>query len=132
MIMDWYKSHGYNFVGLSDHNILAEDEKWIKVINSRIYEEGFQKYLTKYDSQWVTHKLDSGRILVKLKTYKEYKPLFEDANFLILQSEEISDRFENKPIHINATNLSAVPARGTRSCSHHRYRPRCSQQNSSQ
>jgi hypothetical protein len=105
MIMDWYKSQGYNFVGLSDHNILAEDEKWIKVINSRIYEEGFQKYLSKYDSQWVTHKVDSGRILVKLKTYAEYKPLFEDNNFLILQSEEISDKFEGKPIHINVTNV---------------------------
>ena len=105
MIMDWYKSQGYNFVGLSDHNILAEDEKWIKVINSRIYEEGFQKYLAKYDSQWVTHKADSGRILVKLKTYAEYKPLFEDDNFLILQSEEISDKFEGKPLHINVTNV---------------------------
>ncbi len=105
MIMDWYKSHGYNFVGLSDHNILAEDEKWIKVINSRIYEEGFQKYLAKYDSQWVTHKMDSGRILVKLKTYVEYKPLFEDDKFLIIQSEEISDKFEGKPIHINVTNV---------------------------
>jgi hypothetical protein len=105
MIMDWYKFHGYNFVGLSDHNILAEDEKWIKVINSRIYEDGFQKYLAKYDSQWVTHKVDSGRILVKLKTYAEYKPLFEDDKFLIVQSEEISDKFEGKPIHVNVTNV---------------------------
>ena len=105
MIMDWYKTHGYSFVGLSDHNILAEDEKWIKVIKSKMYEDGFQKYLDKYDSQWVTHKIDSGRILVRLKTYKEYKPLFEDANFLIIQSEEISDRFEGKPIHINVTNV---------------------------
>jgi len=24
MIMDWYKNHGYHFVSLSDHNILAE------------------------------------------------------------------------------------------------------------
>ena len=71
MIMDWYKTHGYSFVGLSDHNILAEDEKWIKVIKSKMYDDGFQKYLDKYDSQWVTHKVDSGRILVKLKTYKE-------------------------------------------------------------
>lgn len=105
MIMDWYKTQGYNFVGLSDHNILAEDDKWIKVVKSKMYEDGFQKYLEKYDSQWVNHKIDSGRILVKLKTYKEYKPLFEDENFLIIQSEEISDRFEGKPIHINVTNV---------------------------
>src|SRR3954462_5513797 len=28
MIMDWYKSHGYQFVALSDHNTLQEGEKW--------------------------------------------------------------------------------------------------------
>jgi hypothetical protein len=105
MIMDWYKSHGYSFVALSDHNILAEEEKWIKVVNSRMYEEGFEKYRQKYGDQWVVHKTDSGRILVKLKTYNEYKPLFEDQNYLIIQSEEISDRYGNKPIHINATNI---------------------------
>lgn len=105
MIMDWYKTQGYSFVALSDHNILAQDEKWIKVVKSKMYEDGFKKYLDKYDSQWVVHKVDSGRIVVKLKTYNEYKPLFEDENFLIIQSEEISDKYEGKPIHINATNV---------------------------
>lgn len=119
MIMDWYKTHGYSFVGLSDHNILAEDEKWIKVIKSKMYEDGFQKYLDKYDSQWVTHKVDSGRILVKLKTYKEYKPLFEDARFLIIQSEEISDKFQDKPIHINVTNVKErIEPQGGESVAH--------------
>jgi hypothetical protein len=43
---------------------------------------------------------------VKLKTFEEYKSLFEEAGkFLIMQSEEISDRFESKPIHLNASNI---------------------------
>jgi hypothetical protein len=108
MIMDWYKSQGYHFVGLSDHNILAEGEKWIKVPKSRMYEEGFDKYLTKYGRQWVEYKSDSGRVLVKLKTYDEYKYLFEDENFLVIRSEEITDRFEGKPIHMNATNIQQL------------------------
>ena len=108
MIMDWYKTNGYNFVALSDHNILAEGEKWIKVVNSRMYEEGFEKYFQKYGADWVTHKTDSGRIHVKLKTYLEYKPLFESKDFLIIQSEEITDRFEDKPIHMNATNIQTL------------------------
>ena len=105
MIMDWYKNKGYNFVALTDHNILAEGEKWIVVRKGRIYEEGFQKYLEKYGEQWVTFKRDTGRIQVKLKNYAEYKPMFEDENFLIIQSEEISDKFNGKPIHMNATNI---------------------------
>jgi len=118
MVMDWYKSSGYNFVALSDHNTLAEGEKWITVRKSRIYEEGFEKYLQKYGEQWVTYKRDTGRIQVKLKTYPEYKPKFEDENFLIIQSEEISDKFEGKPIHMNVTNVrSLIPPQGGESVS---------------
>jgi Predicted metal-dependent phosphoesterases (PHP family) len=105
MIMDWYKSGGYDFVALTDHNTLAENEKWIVVRKSKIYEEGFEKYLAKYGEEWVTFKRDTGRIQVRLKTYEEYKTLFEDENFLIIQSEEITDQFEGKPIHMNATNV---------------------------
>lgn len=114
MIMDWYKTQGYNFIALSDHNILAKGEKWITVRKSRVYEEGFEKYLDKYGKDWVTHKTDTGRIQVKLKTFEEYKPLFEDDNFLIMQSEEISDGFQGKPIHMNVTNVQKLipPQRG--------------------
>ena len=31
MIADWYRSNGYNFLGISDHNILAEGQRWIHV-----------------------------------------------------------------------------------------------------
>ena len=116
MIMDWYKSNGYDFVALSDHNILAVGEKWITVPKSRMYSEAFEKYRERFGESWVEFKLDTGRTHVKLKTYQEYKPLFEDESFLIIQSEEITDRFEGKPIHINATNVvELIPAQGGRS-----------------
>jgi len=112
MIMSWYKSHGYNFVGLSDHNILAEGEKWVKVAHSKMYEDGFQAYLEKY-GKVVTYKTDSGRYHVKLKTYAEYKPLFEDSKFLMIRSEEITDKFQGKPIHMNVTNVvNLIPPQG--------------------
>ena len=28
MVVDWYKNHGYDFLVLSDHNILSRGEKW--------------------------------------------------------------------------------------------------------
>jgi hypothetical protein len=113
MIMDWYKTNGYHFVGLSDHNILAEGEKWIVVQKSPLYEEAFNKYLDKYGDRWVKYKNDTGRTQVKLKTYLEYKYLFEDDNFLIIKSEEITDKFGDKPIHMNVTNvLSLIQPQG--------------------
>jgi hypothetical protein len=108
VIMDWYKDHGYNFVALTDHNILAQGEKWIVVRKGKIYEEAFEEYLAEYGEEWVTFKRDTGRIQVRLKTYDVYKTLFEDESFLIMQGEEISDRFEGKPIHLNATNLRTL------------------------
>ena len=44
MIMSWYKEHGYQFVGLSDHNILQEGEKWMAVTQSPLRVRAFEKY----------------------------------------------------------------------------------------
>ena len=109
-IMDWYKTHGYNFVGLSDHNTLASGEKWRLIAKSKLYDESFAKYLEKYGNNWVVYKIDSGRTHVKLKTLAEYRPMFEGKNFLIIQSEEITSRFGNNPIHMNATNVQTIIA----------------------
>jgi predicted metal-dependent phosphoesterase TrpH len=107
MVLDWYKTHGYDFVALSDHNTLARDEKWVKVIKSGSYENAFKKYVERFGTEWVTSKIDSGRTLVKLKTYPEYKKLMEDKTFLIIPAEEITDKFEGKPIHLGGINLQA-------------------------
>ena len=109
MIMDWYKSNDYQFVALSDHNILAEGEKWKKIPNGILLKKGFEKYLEKYGQEWVVYKEDSSGISVKLKTLQEYRPLFEETGgFLILQSEEVTTGFGDKHIHINATNIQEL------------------------
>ncbi len=107
VIVDWYKSNDYQFIALSDHNILAQDDKWKIIPEDFIYQKAYRNYLENYGSDWVNHKTDSlGQILVKLKTYEEYKGRFEeDEIFLIIQSEEITDGFENNPIHMNVTNI---------------------------
>ncbi len=106
VIMDWYKSRGYQFLALTDHNTLAEGEKWIEIKKDSIYQNAFESYLNAYGSDWVEHKIDSGKTLVKLKTYDEYRSRFEEAGkFLAIQSEEITDDFGDKPLHMNATNL---------------------------
>ncbi|MCB0687152.1 MAG: hypothetical protein KDC53_11520 [Saprospiraceae bacterium] len=106
MIMSWYKERGYHFVALTDHNILARGEKWINMAEDTMYRNAFAHYLEKYGEDWVNYKEDSGRLSIQLKTLEEYRPLFEkEDEFLIIQSEEITDRFENKHLHLNATNL---------------------------
>ncbi len=111
MIMDWYKSQGYHFIGLSDHNILQEGEKWVRVPDNKIRRSVYEKYLKKFGEDWVESKEDTSGLMVKLKTLSEYRSKFEEEKrFLILKSEEITDGFDGKPIHLNATNLRELIA----------------------
>ena len=106
VIMDWYKLNNYQFVALSDHNILAEGDKWVVISQDSLYQSAFRSYLNDYGKDWVEYNQDTGGVQVKLKTLEEYRGRYEKKEqFLIIQSEEISDRFEKKPLHINATNI---------------------------
>lgn len=109
MIMDWYKSNGYHFVGLSDHNVLQEGEKWVRIPDNKVRRDALQAYLEKHGADWVESREDTSGLEVRLKTLEEYRSLFEEADrFLIIKSEEITDGFEGKPIHINATNVKEL------------------------
>jgi hypothetical protein len=107
VIMDWYKSNGYQFIALSDHNTLAEGDKWVMIPKDSIYQSACKRYIEEYGPDWVEYEIDSSnQIHVKLKTYEEYRKLFEEkGKFLIIQSEEVSDHFDNKPLHMNVTNI---------------------------
>ena len=107
VIMAWYKSKGYQFVALSDHNTLAEGDFWKTISSDSIYQNAFKNYLDTFGRDWVNYQTDSvNQLQVKLKTFEEYRGRFEEpGTFLVIQSEEISDHFGNKPLHMNATNV---------------------------
>lgn len=110
MIMDWYKSHGYDFIALSDHNILADKEFWKEIPSHPFRQQRFKEYLAKYGADWVEYKTDSaGKIKVRLKKLEEYRKLFEEKDkFLILQAEEITDSYQGKPLHMGAVNVKEL------------------------
>ncbi len=106
VVLNWYKSNNYQFIALSDHNTIAEEEKWIRISDDSIYQNAFKNYLEKYGKDWVTYKIDSGKTSVKLKTYNEYKSLTEEkGKFLVIHSEEITDIYNKHFVHMNATNI---------------------------
>ena len=109
MIMDWYRNNNYQFVGLSDHNILQEGEKWVRVPNNPIRKQAFEAYLGKYGPDWVNYRTDTSGVEVQLKTLEAYRSKFEKTEeFLIIKSEEITDSYEGKPVHLNATNVKEL------------------------
>ena len=106
MIADWYRSNDYNFLGISDHNILAEGQRWIHVEKNAGGRVAFEKYLKRFGDDWVEHKVEKKAPQVRLKTFAEYQAKMSvPGSFLLMQSEEITDRFQGLPIHLNATNL---------------------------
>ena len=62
-VAKWYRSHGYNFLVLSDHNVLTS----IEALNAL-----------------------QGR----------------DESFLLIKGEEVTDRFDGRPIHVNGLDVA--------------------------
>jgi len=104
VILEWYKSRGYDFVAMSDHNTLAEGERWIDVVPSRGV--SIERYADLFGDEWVETREGESGVQVRLKTFAEYQGRVEvPGQFIVIQSEEISDSFDAKPIHVNATNV---------------------------
>ncbi|MDP7440660.1 MAG: histidinol-phosphatase [Verrucomicrobiota bacterium] len=114
MIANWYRSNGYHFLAISDHNVLAEGERWIHREKNAGGQRAFDKYLKHFGDGWVEHKVVKGVPQVRLKTFAEYKAkIAVPGSFLLMQSEELSDQFQGKPIHINVTNIKKqIPPQG--------------------
>ncbi|MDD4644486.1 MAG: hypothetical protein PHY99_00695 [Bacteroidales bacterium] len=86
-IARWYHDNGYQFLAVTDHNILQEGRK-VKAING-----------------------DS----VVIKELSAYRRNFEKpGEFLLISGEEISDASEKKPVHLCGFNMESVvkPAGG--------------------
>lgn len=105
MVIDWYKENGYQFVAISDHNTIADTEKWLFINPKTAIGNSFTNYLKRFD-KWVEIAQKGDSTFVRLKTFSEYKSLMDDAGkFLVIASEEVTTKFEGKHIHINVTNI---------------------------
>ena len=116
LICQWYRENGYQFLGLSDHNILSRGEKWISVdlAASRGAIDSLRRYQARFGDSWVetrevvveTKPEVRKRLEVRLKSLDEFRPLFDKpGEFLLIQCEEVTDHFASLPIHINASNV---------------------------
>jgi len=114
MIVEWYKQHDYHFLALSDHNILSHGQKWLDAAKSRGGMQAYEKYRARFGSEWVEQQDENGKLMVRLKPLSEFRHLFEETDrLLLIQSEEISDKFGKLDIHLNATNLrELIPPQG--------------------
>jgi hypothetical protein len=119
-ICKWYRDRGYHFLGISDHNTLQQGERWVKY--NDLYRKGAGPATDEYLREFaklakVRGDRAAGTQEIRLTPFEEYRGTLErPGKFLLVQSEEISDKFEKKPIHINATNIEhTIKPQGGRS-----------------
>ena len=112
MVVDWYREAGYDFLALSDHNVLSTGERWIVV--DEAVRPSFAEYVSRFSGSEIDTVWIAGATRVRLKTFEELRTSFEDPGaFILIQSEEITDKFESLPLHVNATNVvDFIPPQG--------------------
>lgn len=107
MVADWYKRHGYDFLSITDHNVLSDAERWVDE-NTRT-EKGLQKYLDRFGPAWVERREVGDKKQVRLKPLREFRSLLEEpGKFLLVPGEEISAGYAKSPVHVNGINLRDV------------------------
>ena len=106
MVVDWYKSRGYDFLALSDHNTLQEGEFGVVATNAAIARV-LPRYTRRFGADWIKRGEGSnGTPLIMLKTLAEFRKHFEaPGRFLLIQAEEVTARFGRWPIHLIAAGI---------------------------
>lgn len=111
----WYREHNYDFLAFTDHNVLADKERWIDVEKSKGKQKAFERLKQKFPSDWVEERKTGEILETRLKTFREVADRFNNpGKFLLIQGEEVSDAFQKFPVHMNASNVKEliVPRHG--------------------
>ncbi len=114
----WYKSNGYDFLALSDHNILSQGERWFDVTaDKRLTPGKLASLKAQFGDDWPVMRERDGKQQMRLKTLPELKAHFDTpGEFLLIQAEEITDAFGDWPVHVNGLNVEElIPPPGGKS-----------------
>ncbi|MFT7669268.1 MAG: hypothetical protein ACI8X5_001968 [Planctomycetota bacterium] len=107
LVADWYVSHGYDFLVLSDHDVLSVGEKWFPIEETgRLNDAQLALIKSRYGEKWVVEREVEGKRMMRLKTLGELRREYsKEEEFLFIQGEEISASYKGQAIHVNAINL---------------------------
>ncbi len=108
-IARWYRERDYDFLGISDHNSLQRGEKWVKY--GDLYRKGAGPAVDALLKEFPTlakarGDRQAGTQEIRLTPFEEYRQAIEQpGKFLLIPAEELTDKFEKKPVHMGAINI---------------------------
>ena len=94
---------------------MQQGQKWIAITTPKATET-LRQYRERFGLEWVEQRTLQYTQQVRLKPLALFRSLFEEPDrFLLIPSEEITDKFQKADVHLNATNLRDLirPAGGT-------------------
>jgi predicted metal-dependent phosphoesterase TrpH len=93
MVVQWYQTHGYHFLALSDHNVLSQGQRWMAVTDGR----------RGYDSASHPVKDAEGK---EIRTTRRYS---QDIGRVLAQEEGTTARYTLKgdEIYVRAKVISS-------------------------
>lgn len=106
----WYQEHDYQFLVFTDHNVLADKEKWVVVEKTKGKQKAYDKLKHNFPD-WIEERSNDSKVEVRLRQFSEVAERFNDpGDYLLIQGEEISDSFHRHPIHMNVSNVKELIA----------------------
>lgn len=103
-VVEWYKTNDYHFLAISDHNIMLEGPGWLEIRTNSPQPHILKDYLNRYGDKVEMGELE-GKQYVRLKMLSELSAAYHEKDrFLLIPSEEITDRYLIYPVHMNVTN----------------------------
>ena len=106
----WYVDHGYDFVVLSDHNILQNGERWFDVSDDgRLTPAKVEAVETRFGADFPETRDLEGQSQMRLRRLDELKTMFDrPGEFVLIPGEEVTSSHRLAQIHINAINVDEV------------------------
>jgi hypothetical protein len=110
MIALWYRDRDYDFLCFTDHNVLAQSKnRWVDIAKKPTGKDALRKLKERFPEGWVDERVVDGRTEVRLKTFSEVNAkVGQPGKFLLIQGEEVTDRFGKYPIHLCAANVKEL------------------------
>ena len=115
LVADRYREAGYHFLVLSDHNVLSTGERWFPIdAEDRLTPARVEELRERFGPESVRIRERDGIHEMRLATLDELRARFErEGEFLFLQGEELTDSFDEAPVHVNGVNLAElIPPQG--------------------
>ncbi|MGA1709311.1 MAG: PHP domain-containing protein [Phycisphaerales bacterium] len=106
-VIAWYVDHGYEFLVLSDHNLLQTGERWFDVTDDgRLTPAKVEAVAARFGETFPEIREQDGRTQMRLRRLDELRAMFDRRDgFVLVPGEEVTGGFRLAEIHVNALNV---------------------------